>query len=230
MVAPTLTPCSRPHLFCLSCLLDSMQASHRPQQESLKIGKCPICRTQMTSKELRRVTIPAGIGVGGVVVDRDVVMAEAEAETKARLANAPRSAKIDALVTALKAAICGGERSVVFTHFLAFQKLCSERLTVEGITHVQILGSSSQSERAKALASFTKPGSGVKVFLLSMRSASVGLTLTAASRLFLMEPATSLASEQQAIGRLHRFGQSAQNAFKSTPPLPSLEPSGCSPY
>ena len=41
-----------------------------------------------------------------------------------------------------------------------------------------------------------------------MRTASVGLTLTCASRLFLMEPLLRLADEQQAISRLHRFGQS----------------------
>jgi hypothetical protein len=61
-------------------------------------------------------------------------------------------------------------------------------------------------QRAKALHSFTGKG-GPCVFLLSMRCASVGLTLTAASRLFMMEPSTSLAQEQQAIGRVHRVGQ-----------------------
>ena len=37
--------------------------------------------------------------------------------------------------------------------------------------------------------------------------AAVGLTLTCASRLYLFEPGVNLAAEQQAISRVHRFGQ-----------------------
>ena len=45
------------------------------------------------------------------------------------------------------------------------------------------------------------------VFLLSMRSGAVGINLTAANHVFLMEPAFKPALEAQAIGRAHRMGQ-----------------------
>ena len=45
------------------------------------------------------------------------------------------------------------------------------------------------------------------VFLLSMRSGAVGINLTAANHVFLMEPAFNPALEAQAIGRAHRMGQ-----------------------
>lgn len=72
---------------------------------------------------------------------------------------------------------------------------------------MHITGTSTQAERARALRTFTASHSHVEVFLLSMRSAAVGLTLVAASRLFLMEPSLNLAHEAQAFGRVHRYGQ-----------------------
>lgn len=45
------------------------------------------------------------------------------------------------------------------------------------------------------------------MFLLSLRAGSAGLTLTAATRVFLLEPAMDPAIEQQAVARVHRIGQ-----------------------
>jgi hypothetical protein len=45
------------------------------------------------------------------------------------------------------------------------------------------------------------------VFLLSLRAGSAGLTLTAATRVYLLEPALDPAVEQQAVARVHRIGQ-----------------------
>ena len=45
------------------------------------------------------------------------------------------------------------------------------------------------------------------VFLLSMRSGSVGINLTSANYVFLLEPALNPALEEQAIGRAWRMGQ-----------------------
>jgi hypothetical protein len=47
----------------------------------------------------------------------------------------------------------------------------------------------------------------VCVFLLSLRAGSAGLTLTSATRVFLLEPAMDPSIEQQAVARVHRIGQ-----------------------
>ena len=47
-----------------------------------------------------------------------------------------------------------------------------------------------------------------KVFVITMRAGAVGITLTAASRVYLMEPCLDPAMEVQAAGRIHRLGQS----------------------
>jgi hypothetical protein len=50
-----------------------------------------------------------------------------------------------------------------------------------------------------------------------MRSGSVGINLTAASHVFLMEPALNPALEEQAIGRAWRMGQKRSVAVKARP-------------
>jgi len=48
------------------------------------------------------------------------------------------------------------------------------------------------------------------VFLLSMRAGAVGINLTQANHVFLMEPCLNRALELQAIGRVHRLGQKSK--------------------
>ena len=63
-----------------------------------------------------------------------------------------------------------------------------------------------EKQRAKAIAAFqTDPPT--TVFLLTMRSGAVGINLTSANYVFLLEPCINPALEQQAIGRAWRMGQ-----------------------
>ena len=48
---------------------------------------------------------------------------------------------------------------------------------------------------------------GARVFVVTYAVAAVGITLTAANRIFLMEPCIDPAQEIQAAGRIHRLGQ-----------------------
>lgn len=52
------------------------------------------------------------------------------------------------------------------------------------------------------------------VFLLSVRSGAVGINLTAANHVFLLEPCLNPALEEQAIGRAWRMGQARQVVVK----------------
>jgi SWI/SNF-related matrix-associated actin-dependent regulator of chromatin subfamily A3 len=61
-------------------------------------------------------------------------------------------------------------------------------------------------KRAKALHDFQNDPP-TTVFLLSMRAGAVGINLTQANRVFLLEPCFNPALELQAIGRVHRLGQ-----------------------
>jgi len=65
------------------------------------------------------------------------------------------------------------------------------------------------SQRKKALERFNDANE-MTIFLLSMRAGSVGLTLTAACHVYLMEPSINPALTAQAINRVHRIGQTKQ--------------------
>src|SRR5690348_972201 len=84
-----------------------------------------------------------------------------------------------------------------------------KRLESEDIQHQQLLGYYTLSQRRKALERF-KTDPDTTVFLLSVRAASAGLTLTAASYVFIFEPGFNPAITLQAINRVYRIGQSKQ--------------------
>mmetsp|Transcript_8613 Transcript_8613/g.27571 ORF Transcript_8613/g.27571 Transcript_8613/m.27571 type:complete len:124 (+) Transcript_8613:169-540(+) len=64
----------------------------------------------------------------------------------------------------------------------------------------------SLDQRREALAAF-REDRRVRVMLLSLRAGNVGLNLTAARRVFLLDPWWNPAVEEQAINRVHRIGQ-----------------------
>eukprot|EP00052_Salpingoeca_macrocollata_P027422 m.260424 g.260424 ORF g.260424 m.260424 type:complete len:121 (-) comp22739_c9_seq2:41-403(-) len=64
----------------------------------------------------------------------------------------------------------------------------------------------SATHRAKVIEAFnTTPQ--ISVFLISLKAGGVALNLTAASRVFLMDPWWNPAVEAQAMDRIHRLGQ-----------------------
>jgi len=97
-------------------------------------------------------------------------------------------------------------KCVVFSQFLGMLNVASEELKARGIGFVRLDGNCKQHERADALLEFSS-NPNTKVFLLSMRSGAVGLTLTAADHCFIMDIAQNSAIEEQAIDRIHRIGQ-----------------------
>lgn len=68
-----------------------------------------------------------------------------------------------------------------------------------------IMGTKTRAQRKRAIENFQNKTS--KVFILSMKCASIGLTLTTGSHLVFMEPCIDDEVHKQAIGRLSRTGQ-----------------------
>lgn len=97
-------------------------------------------------------------------------------------------------------------KCVVFSQFLGVLDVAAQEMKARGIQFVRVDGSMKQYERADALLDFSSDRN-VRVFLLSMRAGAVGLNLTAADHCFIMDVPQNSATEEQAIDRIHRIGQ-----------------------
>mmetsp|Transcript_23273 Transcript_23273/g.55031 ORF Transcript_23273/g.55031 Transcript_23273/m.55031 type:complete len:1470 (-) Transcript_23273:218-4627(-) len=97
-------------------------------------------------------------------------------------------------------------KSLVFSQFSSTLDWLKLELPKHGFQFRTLSGKMSMKKRAKALSEFQNDPP-TTIFLLSMRAGSVGINLTQANRVFLMEPSFNPALEAQAIGRIHRLGQ-----------------------
>jgi superfamily II DNA/RNA helicase len=94
----------------------------------------------------------------------------------------------------------------VFSQFTSTLKWLQEELPKHGFQYRTLSGDMPMKKRAKALSDFQNDPP-TTIFLLSMRAGAVGINLTQANRVFLMEPCFNPALEAQAVGRVHRLGQ-----------------------
>ncbi|CAB9515341.1 Chromodomain-helicase-DNA-binding protein 1 [Seminavis robusta] len=101
-------------------------------------------------------------------------------------------------------------RVVVFTQYTESHKTIIKTLRRGGIDTLEFSGSTKADRRDKAIREFQSTGPGVKAFVITTRAGSVGMTLTAAKRVYLMEPSINPATEIQAAGRINRLGQTSK--------------------
>jgi SNF2 family DNA or RNA helicase len=186
MENPMQTPCR--HVFCRDCICSI----------AIDSAKCPICRDSISMSTLRRP--------GSAAADADSEALAMKAAEDAGEVNF--DTKIKALLLELDKMKVSHprEKSLVFSQFATSMMTVKERLTEKGIRWRSISGDMSADDRQKQIDFFNRdpPGS---VFLLTMRTGAVGLTLTSATHVFIMDPALNPALEQQATNRVYRMGQ-----------------------
>ncbi len=102
-------------------------------------------------------------------------------------------------------------KALIFSQFLGMLALIKAKLDELGIRYEYFDGSTSAPDREKAIQSFQNDDS-VRVFLISLKAGGVGLNLTAADYVYIVDPWWNPAVEQQAIDRTHRIGQT-KNIF-----------------
>jgi SNF2 family DNA or RNA helicase len=114
------------------------------------------------------------------------------------------SAKLDTLMSQLEEVHEEGHKALVFSQFTSLLSIVRQRLDADKITYEYLDGKT--RDRQTPVDRFqTDPE--CKLFLVSLKAGGLGLNLTAAEYVFLLDPWWNPAVEAQAIDRAHRIGQ-----------------------
>ena len=115
------------------------------------------------------------------------------------------SAKLDALLPQLSEVLSEGHKAIVFSQFTSLLAIVRKRLDDEKISYEYLDGKT--KDRDSRVQRFQEDPS-CPLFLISLKAGGLGLNLTAAEYVFLLDPWWNPAVEAQAIDRTHRIGQS----------------------
>ena len=100
-----------------------------------------------------------------------------------------------------------GSKVLVFSQFVGLLKLIETEIDEKGWKSWKLTGS---TDDRGALVEEFQNHEGPGVFLISLKAGGSGLNLTAASYVVLFDPWWNPASENQAIDRTHRIGQTTK--------------------
>lgn len=194
------------HVCCETCFHAWMRRGHRT---------CPLCKTRIAPRDIHRIVYRAADGpqLPGSKLDTGSSMFHVlPTETRQALLAQPLPAegshgtKLDLLLRHLVyLQRTTGEKSLVFSSFARGLDLVAESLEQHGLRYARIDGTG--GKRAGAAVDAFQHDPDVRVLLLHSEAQSAGLNLLAATHLFLLEPLLNYAMELQAMGRVHRIGQ-----------------------
>ena len=114
------------------------------------------------------------------------------------------SAKLDLLIPRLEEIIDEGHKALVFSQFTSMLSLVRSALDAKGIVYEYLDGKT--RDRQERIEHF-QSDPNCPLFLISLKAGGLGLNLTAADYVYLLDPWWNPAIETQAIDRTHRIGQ-----------------------
>jgi SNF2 family DNA or RNA helicase len=117
------------------------------------------------------------------------------------------SAKLDTLIPRLAELADEGHKTIVFSQFTSFLAILRKKLDDQGAVYEYLDGKT--RDRQQRVDRF-QTDENCKLFLISLKAGGLGLNLTAAQYVFLLDPWWNPAVEAQAIDRAHRIGQTRQ--------------------
>ncbi|XP_074614722.1 helicase-like transcription factor [Acropora palmata] len=193
LVDPVITRCA--HVFCQHCIMDIISSENMAPN-------CPLCRAPVNENDL--IKVPE---------NKKNKSSETEKPNGEMTTVEKNSSKLEALLNALVVIRNQNPsiKSLVVSQFTSFLDLIEDALRGENFLFVRLDGRMTQEARAQAIERFSDTSSSAPtVFLLSLTAGGVGLNLTAATRVFLLDPAWNPAVEEQCFDRSHRLGQTQE--------------------
>ncbi|NBR37491.1 MAG: DEAD/DEAH box helicase [Chitinophagales bacterium] len=131
-------------------------------------------------------------------------MASNEETGEVRAILAEPSCKVDALMDDIKNGDFGNDSVAVCAVSRQLIEILSAAMTKEEIPHGLITGAQDEDERQQAIDDFQS--GKIKWILFTAQAGGVGVTLTAARRLVMLQRPWSLVDHKQALDRVHRIG------------------------
>lgn len=117
------------------------------------------------------------------------------------------SGKMEDITHMLSSIISEGHKVLIFSQFVKHLSLFKEFMERSHIKYAYLDGTT--KDRQKQVELFQE-NEDISVFLISLKAGGLGLNLTAADYVFLLDPWWNPAIEQQAVDRAHRIGQKQQ--------------------
>lgn len=119
------------------------------------------------------------------------------------------STKFDEVIRVLETIISENHKVLIFSSFVKYLELYKQYFDGHNIGYEMLTGDT--KDRNAVVANFQN-NNNIKVFLISLKAGGVGLNLTAADYVFILDPWWNPATENQAIDRAYRIGQD-RNVF-----------------
>jgi SNF2 family DNA or RNA helicase len=121
------------------------------------------------------------------------------------------SCKVDAVMDDIENGDFGSDSVAVCAVSRQLIDLLSARMTAAKIAHGLITGAQDEDERQKAIDDFQS--GKIKWILFTAQAGGVGVTLTAARRLIMLQRPWSLVDHKQAMDRVHRIGSEIHDSI-----------------
>lgn len=116
------------------------------------------------------------------------------------------SCKVDFVLALLREFTANGNRTLLFSQSKEMLDIVEEALVNEHIGLLRIDGSFSTEERQRRVERF-QTSKDNPVFLLTSHVGGLGLTLTEANRVVILDPAWNPSTDNQSVDRVYRIGQ-----------------------
>lgn len=117
------------------------------------------------------------------------------------------SGKMEQIIDTYKTLRSEGHKVLIFSSFVKHLELIAAEFRTRGWEYALLTGAS--THRPEEIARFAKTEE-IQAFLISLKAGGVGLNLTQADYVFIIDPWWNPAAEAQAIARAHRIGQNKQ--------------------
>ncbi len=124
------------------------------------------------------------------------------------LPGAPESSsgKFEEVMRSVENVLAEGHKVLIFSSFVRHLNVFARAFEKEGWRYVMLTGQTHSADRMTIVKKFQED-MDTRIFLMTMKAGGVGINLTAADYVFILDPWWNPAVENQAIARAHRIGQ-----------------------